>query len=65
MDWDQMTKNMARSGSFAGRSAEDEDAYYAAFAGREKRASLSHIVATARLAVAEVGAVALSVLQVR
>ena len=65
MDWDHMINNKARSGSFAGSSAEDEDAYYGAFAGSEKPVRLSWMFATARLAVALVGAAAFNVIQTR
>jgi len=65
MDWERLINNKARSGAFTGCGAKDEDAYYAAFAGGEKRASLSQMLATARQAVAEVGAVARSAIQTR
>ena len=65
MDWDHIINNKARSGNFAGRGAADEDAYYDAFAGSEKRVILPRMAATARLAVALVGAAALNVIQTR
>ena len=64
MDWDRVMINKARTGCYVGRGADDEDAYYRAFAGDEID-GIARLLVTARSAVTVIGVIALSAVFVR